>query len=494
VERIDTHGAVVFVAGDRAWKLKRAVRYDYMDFSTAERRRACCEAEVRLNGRTASGLYLGVVPVTREPGGGMALGGTGVPEDWVVEMRRFDQDALLDRLATAGRLDLAVMDGLAAAVARFHEGADVRRDRGGRAGMAWVIDGNAAGLAEFGDALDAAIRTRVVDGARAVLDAHGTLLDRRCDEGFVRQCHGDLHLRNIVLLDGAPTLFDAIEFNDAIACVDTLYDLAFLLMDLWHRALPRHANAVWNGYLRRTDALDGLSLLPLFLSCRAAVRAKTSATAASLAPDAAARRDAEVRADEYLALADTLLTPPAPALVTIGGFSGAGKSTLARALAPGLGAPPGAVVLRSDEIRKTLAGVDALDALPADTYPEAASVRTYEALMARAAAVLEAGHAVVLDAVFARPGERDAAEGVARRAGVPFAGLWLDAPADVLAARVETRAADASDARGAVVRAQVAHGAGGVTWQRVDAAAIPREVEERAAVAVRGVIGQGRGR
>jgi predicted kinase len=121
-------------------------------------------------------------------------------------------------------------------------------------------------------------------------------------------------------------------------------------------------------------------------------------------------------------------------------------------------------------------------------------VRTYEALMARAAAVLEAGHAVVLDAVFARPGERDAAEGVARRAGVPFAGLWLDAPADVLAARVETRAADASDARGAVVRAQVAHGAGGVTWQRVDAAAIPREVEERAAVAVRGVIGQGRGR
>jgi predicted kinase len=167
-------------------------------------------------------------------------------------------------------------------------------------------------------------------------------------------------------------------------------------------------------------------------------------------------------------------------LVAVGGFSGAGKSTLARLLAPGVGAPPGAVVLRSDEIRKNLAGVDALDTLPADAYTEAASAQTYEALTARAAAVLEAGHAVVLDAVFARPGEREAAEEVARRAGARFAGLWLDAPVDILHARVEARSADASDAHAGVVRQQVARGAGAVTWPRVDGSLPPPAVAARA--------------
>ena len=244
VTRIDTHGAVVFVAGDRAWKLKRAVRYDYMDFSTPERRHACCEAEVRLNRRTAPGLYLGVVAVTREADGSLSLGGSGDPVDWVVEMRRFDQDALLDRLGEAGGLDLAMMDLLAEAVGRFHAEAEPRHDHGGRAAMAWIVDGNAEGFAEFGRTLDPAACVEVTVGARAVLTAHGTELEARREAGFVRQCHGDLHLRNIVLLDGVPTLFDAIEFNDELACIDTHYDLAFLLMDLWHRKLPRHANAV----------------------------------------------------------------------------------------------------------------------------------------------------------------------------------------------------------------------------------------------------------
>ena len=151
VERIDTHSAVVFLAGQRAYKLKRAVRFDYLDFSTAERRRAMCDAEVRLNRRTAPSVYRGVVAVTREPDGALALDGRGTPIDWVVEMNRFAQEALFDRLAAAGRLDLGLMSALASSIAEFHITAERRTDHGGKSGMAWVIDGNADGFAEFSE-------------------------------------------------------------------------------------------------------------------------------------------------------------------------------------------------------------------------------------------------------------------------------------------------------------------------------------------------------
>ena len=203
--------------------------------------------------------------------------------DWLVEMNRFPQEALFDRLASRGRLDLELMAPLATAIAEFHMSAEHRADHGGKTGMTWVIQGNAAGFAEFGSAcLDPSASSRVADDSCRELDERAALLDRRRESGFVRQCHGDLHLRNIVLLDGRPTLFDGVEFNDEISCTDVLYDLAFLLMDLWRRRLPRHANAVWSRYLAETDDLAGVPLLPLFLSCRAAVRAKTSATAAQL--------------------------------------------------------------------------------------------------------------------------------------------------------------------------------------------------------------------
>ncbi len=203
------------------------------------------------------------------------------------------------------------------------------------------------------------------------------MLDARRQSGFVRQCHGDLHLRNIVLLDGRPTLFDGVEFNDEIACTDVFYDLAFLLMDLWRRQLPRHANVVMNRYLSETGDADGLSLLPLFLSCRAAVRAKTSATAARLQSDAGQRESLQSLARQYLAMAGELLHPPRPSLIAIGGFSGSGKSTLALSLAPHVGAVPGAVVLRSDEIRKRLSGVSPLEHLDASGYSPLVNERVY---------------------------------------------------------------------------------------------------------------------
>ena len=204
--------------------------------------------------------------------------------------------------------------------------------------------------------------------SREAIDRHRHLLNARRERGFIRQCHGDLHLRNIVLLDGHPTLFDAIEFNDEIACTDVLYDLAFLLMDLWRRRLPRHANSIWNGYLTQTADFGGIPLLPLFLSCRAAVRAKTSATAANLQADPRRKTELQEVAREYLAMANALLHQPPACLIAIGGFSGSGKSTLARALAPLIGAVPGAVVIRSDETRKQLCGVDPLQRLGPEGY------------------------------------------------------------------------------------------------------------------------------
>ena len=301
VERIDTHISIVWLAGRTVYKLKRAVHFDYVDFSTRELRHAACEAEVRVNRRTAPTLYRGVRAVTREADGSLRLGGQGEPLDWLVEMERFDQDTLFDRLASRQQLDPGLMVGLADAIVRLHAGAEPRRDRGGRAGMAWVVDGNASGLVGQGaGVLDAGVCERLTRETRAALDAHADLLDARRDSGLVRLCHGDLHLRNICLVKGRPTLFDAVEFNEDISCIDLLYDLSFLLMDLWRRDLRLHANIVFNAYLSQTVDLAGLPLLPLFLSCRAAVRAKTSVTAAAVQGDAGRARELERAARKYL--------------------------------------------------------------------------------------------------------------------------------------------------------------------------------------------------
>ena len=487
VERIDTHTSIVFLAGDRAWKLKRAVRYDYLDYSTADRRRAMCEAEVRLNRRTAPAVYRGVTAVTRQVDGSLAIGGDGTPVDWLVEMARFDQSGLLDRLAEAGVLPLKLMAPLAHAIARFHHTADGSTHQGGWEAMRRVIDGNAAGFKEEGAGiLDPVKCARLTDRARFVLDRGGVLLDQRRDTGFVRHCHGDLHLRNIVLLDGEPTLFDAIEFNDQISWIDVLYDLAFILMDLWRLELPHHANALWNGYLAETGDLDGLPLMPLFLSCRAAVMAKTTATAAHLHPDAARRVELKAVANDYLTMAATLLEPAPPRLIAVGGLSGSGKSTLAMALAPSIGAPPGAVVIRSDEIRKKLCGVKPLDRLGPEGYTSQMSRRVYAALTEQTDMVVRGGYAAIADAVFAASADRDAIQHVALAAGAPFVGLWLEAPEPVLISRVEGRGPDASDAGSAVIRRQLGYRMDSLRWHRLDASGTRQQVCD----AVGAVVGQ----
>jgi aminoglycoside phosphotransferase family enzyme/predicted kinase len=461
VERIDTHGSMVFLAGDRVYKLKRAVRFPYMDYGTREKRAAACEAEVRLNRRMAPTLYLGVAPVLRGKEGGLFLGpvaisARGEAEDWVVVMARVLQDDLFDRMADRGALDAGLMRRLADAVAEFHASAERFTDRGGQAAMRWVVDDNVAELGERPDLFEPSRLAELAARSRAALDRHAALLDRRRDNGLVRFCHGDLHLRNICLVDGQPTLFDCIEFNDDIAIIDVLYDQAFLLMDLEHRGLRPLANALFNRMVERTGDIDGLVLLPLFLSTRAAVRAKVEASAGK-------DRSARTYFDQALRAID----PPGPKLVAVGGLSGSGKTTAARALAPDVGPAPGAVVLRSDALRKELRGVAETDRLPPDAYTPEMTRRVYAELADRARRILSAGHGVIVDAVHARIEEREALEDMARGSGVPFRGVWLEADPETLVARVKARTGDASDADETVVRRQLTYDLGQISWPRI---------------------------
>ena len=479
VERIETHGAIVFLAGGTAWKMKKAVHLGPMDFSTLARREACCKAEIALNRRTAPDIYRRAVPVTDEGHGRLAIAGDGPPVEWLVEMARFDTEDLLDRVLAEGRAPEGLAPALARAVAHLHAGAE-RRPQAGGAGaggaVAAIVEGNLSEMDEFVPAVfDHAAAARLRDMSLAAIEARRALLEERRRAGHVRHCHGDLHPGNIVLINGAPVLFDAIEFADRIAHIDVLYDLAFLLMELWHETArppePALANGVLNGYLENVpytelaDHVRGLALLPLFMSMRAGVRAKISARMQ--------RREA---ARAYLRSAVADLESALPQLIAVGGLSGSGKSLLAHALAPETGRAPGALVLRSDAIRKQRAGLAPEVRLPKEAYTPAASEAVYGDLMRLARLGLEAGQAVVLDAVFAREGEREAAQDVARAAGVPFAGLWLDAPPEVLKARAAARsqaARDASDADAAVVEAQLSYDRGHISWHRVDAAGTP---------------------
>jgi Uncharacterized protein conserved in bacteria len=469
VERIETHISVLFLAGHRAYKLKRAVRLPYLDFSTAGLRRRYCEREVEINQRTAPALYHSVVPVVRTPSGGLAIGGEGEAVDWLVKMTGFPQEAMFDRLAAAGRLDRFVVEVLADVVAGFHAAAEIHPNAGGHEALKRVVDGNRQSFGEFADAIaDPARIEALMQRTGAALDALAPLLERRRQEGRVRHCHGDLHLRNIVAFGGRPVLFDAIEFSDALAEIDVLYDLAFLVMDLDFRGFRGLASTLLNRYLDNTGDSGGLAALPLFLSLRAAIRSHVAAAAAASHADPAAIERDRAEAGRYLDLAARFLQPVPPRLIAIGGLSGSGKSRLARDLAPLIGNAPGARVIRTDTTRKRLSGVTMTTRLGATSYNQDMNRRTYEAVEREAATALAAGQAVIADAVFARPDERAAIEAVATRAGVPFDALWLETSPHLLEERVSRRRLNPSDATPEVVRMQMTYDLGPLTWPHLD--------------------------
>ena len=455
--QITTHASHVFLYPTRALKLKRALRYPYLDFSTPEKRIADCERELAINRRFTPRLYLGLRRITRA-NGALQFDGAGEVVDGVVEMRRFRDEDLLSRVVEEDRATPALITALAGVIAASHAVAQVAGEGGAQA-VGRVLALNEAALRATPPVAPERIEA-LAARLRATLARHAALLDARQARGCVRRCHGDLTLRNICLYEGEPALFDALEFDEALATIDVLYDLAFPLMDLWRMGARGLANLLFNRYFDARDEVDGLPLLPLFMATRAVVRAHV----------AAAQPERMAEAQDYFALAEALLEPRQPVLAALGGFSGSGKSTLSARNASEVGPVPGARILATDRIRKALHGVAATDRLPPEAYAPQVSARVYALAREACAATLRAGHGCVAEAVFDRAEDRAAIEAVAQAAGAPFAGFWLDAPVEVLAKRIAARRGDPSDADEAVMRAQVARGTEDVRWRRLDAA------------------------
>ncbi|TYC90853.1 bifunctional aminoglycoside phosphotransferase/ATP-binding protein [Novosphingobium sp. BW1] len=487
VQRVDTHGASVFLASERAYKLKRAVRFSYLDFSTLEQRRAVCLRELELNRRIAPGLYLEVVPIVERADTSLAFGAPSQsgPEilDWVVVMRRFQDRDLLATMVREGRLEPLMVRDLADTIAHFHQHDAHPVLDDGVSRVRRVIEGNRQSMAATGtEILDPEACQAWMDESLAELAQASPVLRARAAKGWIRHGHGDLHLGNICLWEGTLTPFDCLEFNDEFAISDVLYDLAFAVMDLWHRGHHDLASLLTNRYLDLVNMEpDALTVFPLFLSMRAAVRAHVLATQATQARDKERGLALQQVARSYLAEARDFLVPYPPRLVAVGGFSGTGKSTLAANLAPEVGAVPGARWLRTDVLRKTSAGVAPETRLPETAYSRSNSDAVYVRLLSLAEQTLRAGCSVIVDGVFARASERQAFLELADKVGVRFDGLWLEASREALRSRIEGRINDASDANIEVLDRQLQMNLGDLAaWHCVCAEGSPQDVAEAA--------------
>jgi aminoglycoside phosphotransferase family enzyme/predicted kinase len=482
IARHQTHAAIVFLAGDRALKVKRAVRYPFLDFSSLEKRKAACEAELAINRKFAPQLYRRVIPITREGDGALALDGRGEPVEWAVEMVRFDEERTLDRLAQRGELDENLLAKLAVAVVEMHERAEPVEPTPWIAALGQFIGNNTSLFRKHPELFKGTAVTDLERQSLAAFKRLRPLLIERGKQGLIRRGHGDLHLGNIAVLDGEPVAFDALEFDPLIASGDLLYDLAFLLMDLLEFDRQAAANQMLNGYYaaaRRDADCDGIAALPSFMSLRAAIRAMTTASRLDVTKDTVARS-----AQRYFDLALKLLAPAKPIMLGIGGLSGTGKTALARSLAPSLAPAPGALVLRSDIERKALYGVGERERLSPRAYRPEVSERVYRIIIDKAARVARAGHCAIVDAVFARAEERVALETAATAAGIEFHGLFLIADLATRVQRVSARTGDASDADVEVARQQEEFVTGPITWRRVDAAGSPAQTHANARAAI----------
>jgi aminoglycoside phosphotransferase family enzyme/predicted kinase len=440
MKRVDTHASIIFLGKERVLKIKRAIRLPFLDYSTLAKRRIACQAELEVNMPFAPDLYRRVIPITHHSEG-FSIDGEGSPVEWAVEMKRFDETAGLDRIAAKADITPELAEQISDAILNAHN--------------------------------------RANHDSHAASNAQRTYLERRADAGFVRRCHGDLHLGNITLIDGKPVLFDAIEFDPAIATTDVLYDLGFVLMDLIHHGQRNAANVLFNRYLTQGDPshLAALAVFPLFLSIRAAIRAHVLFTRAE---QSGGDQQVAAEAKRYFELAIQLIRPPPGGMIAIGGLSGTGKSVLARAVAPSLGPAPGAVVVRSDVIRKAMFGAHEHSRLPGSAYAAEVTEQVYDELISSAGRIASHGHAVVLDAAFLRQEERRAFT-LAEPRTVLHIGLFLHADLSVRLNRIAGRHNDASDASTAVAHMQEHLDTDHIEWPLIDAGGTPEETHANAA-------------
>jgi aminoglycoside phosphotransferase family enzyme/predicted kinase len=458
----ETHGAWVGVGGNIAIKVKKPVLFPYMDYSTPEKRRDLCFREMTLNQRTAPHLYREIRMIAQNPDGTLFF--TTDPADAVVDyaivMNRFDDHRLLSEQASFSE---DVCERLAAGIAAFHKNEAPLSGIDGYAMMVGVVQGNDGCFASYPNTLSRDQTRALTQQCLAALEMHKDLLKQR-SAGFIKQCHGDLYLKNIYVdTDGQPVLFDCIEFNDAFAQIDTGYDLAFLLMDVKFRGMAREGFWIQHRYIRETGDIEGLLLMPVFMAIRAAIRSHVSLAIAQGMTDAGAKEGFLRDAKAYLDLALSLISPSKGSVTAFGGYAGSGKTTLARAFSQ----KTGAVLLSSDDVRKQMHGAAVTETLPQTAYTDEKNRAVYHRLQTLALGLAQTGQHVVLDATFLQPEGREALAEQLTKEGIAFRGFWVQAPDDLAEARMDQRTGDASDATSEVRRRQKQSDVGVITWPRL---------------------------
>lgn len=453
---LETHVSYILLTGSYAYKLKKPLRLDFLDFRSLESRRLACEDELRLNRRTAPDLYLRVVPIAGSPDR-PRIDGPGPPIEYAVEMRQFDPEALLAKRVEAGEVDGALIDDLARSVADFHAGLGP---------CAAIRSPCAAARINLGEILSmdlsSALRARC-DSISVSLEAMLVRLEpvfvEREREGFVRECHGDLHLANVALVDDRPVLFDGLEFDRALRTIDVIDEIAFVYMDLLANGRRDLGHRFVNTYLEQTGDYAGVACLRFYSIHRALVRAKVALIRArQLGLDGAAAARIAQEIERHVAVAEALAAPRNPRLVITCGLAGSGKTTVSGQLVELLPA----LRIRSDVERKRMAGLVAAahsrSPIGEGLYDRESSLRTYARLAALAQAMLESGLSVIVDAAFLRRSEREPFRALAREEGIGLTTVICEAPIAVLRERVEARMArgiDASEADAAVLDHQL---------------------------------------
>lgn len=464
-----SHIALIFFAGDMVYKLKRAVVYPTVDFSTPEKRKLACIAEMKRSTVYAPHLILGIKPVRRLKNGKIRIGGhLGEEIDTVIVERRILKKHLLDFLLPSPSFDRFETMDLAEHLAELHTKAKTFRSKWGVPVLRNLILSIETTLGYFPELFNPAEVNSLTHASLDMMKQHERLITFRQKTGRVKKCHGDLSLSNIAYDKKKFLFFSPIEYNDNLDCIDTLYDLSYITMDLEMKGLRPLSNILFNHYMSYMNDIEGFPLLPLYQSLRASFRATVYAKTTTLL-SGTEKETAALTAKQYFALARHFMADFKSVLIACGGLSGSGKSRIAREIGGLMNPAPGAVILRDDVVKKQITGLAPHQRFNKTLDTPAFEKVVYEVLYQQTATALRTGACVIVDALFSDSFQRKEIEKLAQKMNIPFLGLWMDAPLDIRTERVKHRKRNPSDVhKEDELESQLNLKTGKITWEIVD--------------------------